>query len=122
NGLLDEQGNLDRFQREAAALAQLSSVQVDALCSVLDAGDASEFVPKLYRLMAASRQPDALAVALLAGEPGEPGALVTFAFELASYRLFMDRLLAGAESARDLAGAVENEQRAWLRGLLARFR
>jgi hypothetical protein len=119
NGLLDEQASPDRFQREAAALERLSASQVDALCSVLDAGDAGELVPKLCRLVAVSRQPDTLAAELLAREPE---ALVTFAFELASYRLFMDRLLAGTESARDTAGAVEHEQRAWLRSLITRFR
>jgi hypothetical protein len=122
NGLLDEQANLDRFQRESAALQRLSSTEVDALCSVLDAGDASKLVPKLHRLMIVNQQPDTLLARMLAEDPGGPGGLVTFAFELASFRLFMDRLLAGEESARDMASAVEHEQRAWLRGLNARFR
>jgi hypothetical protein len=119
NGLLDEQANLDRLEREHAALQQLDSNALDALCSVLDAGDAGELVPKLYRLALVGRQPDTLVTGMLAGDPG---ALVTFAFELASYRLFMDRLLAGNETPRDMAGAVEREQRAWLRRLIARFR
>jgi hypothetical protein len=34
----------------------------------------------------------------------------------------MARLLAGAGSPRDMADAVEREQRAWLRDLIARFR
>jgi hypothetical protein len=119
HGLLDEQADLDRFQREAAALDRLSSAEVEALCSVLGAGDAAELVPRLYRLAAARLQPGALVVPML---ERDPGALVTFTFELASYRMFMDRLLAGNEPARALADAVEREQRAWLRGLLARFR
>jgi hypothetical protein len=52
----------------------------------------------------------------------DPGALVTFTFELASYRLFMDRLLAGDASPRDMADAIERAQRDWLRSLIARFR
>jgi hypothetical protein len=51
--------------------------------------------PKLYRLATASLQPDAFVVEML---ERDPGALVTFTFELASYRLFMDRLLAGDAS------------------------
>lgn len=86
---------------------------------VLGAGDAGQLVSKLYRLAAASLQPDALVIPLLARDPA---ALVTFTFELASYRLFMDRLLAGNGSPRELAEAVEREQRNWLRGLIARFR
>lgn len=119
NGLLDEQANLDRFQREAAALDRLSSAQVETLCSVLGAGDAGELVPKLYRLATASLQPDTFVLQML---ERDPGALVTFAFELASYRLFMDRLLAGDGSPRELADAVEREQRGWLRSLITRFR
>lgn len=119
NGLLDEQASLDRFERELAALQRLGNSELDALCSVLDAGDAVELVPKLYQLTAARLQPDAFVPGMLAGDPG---ALVTFAFELASYRLFMDRLLAGDEAPRDMAGAVEREQRDWLRRLIARFR
>jgi hypothetical protein len=122
NGLpnyCDEQTGLARFQRESAALEQLSDRQVDALCSVLGAGDAGELVPKLYRLAAASLQPDAFAVEML---ERDPGALVTFTFELASYRLFMDRLLAGDASPRDMADAIESAQRDWLRSLIVRFR
>ena len=100
NGLLEEQANLDRFQRESTALERLSSAEVDALCSVLDAGDAGALVPKLYRLMIVNRQPDTLLARMLAEDPGGPGVLVTFALELASFRLFMDRLLAGEERAR----------------------
>lgn len=119
NGLLDEQADLDRFHREAAALERLSNAQVDALSSVLGAGDAAELVSKLYRLAAARLQPDPFVVQML---ERDPGALVTLMFELASYRLFMDRLLAGDESPRDMADAVEREQRGWLRSLIARFR
>jgi len=57
NGLpdcCDEQAGPARFLRESAALEQLNDAQVDALCSVLGAGDAGELVPKLYRLAAAS--------------------------------------------------------------------
>jgi hypothetical protein len=66
-----------------------------------------------------SLQPQALMSQLLAHDGG---ALVTFAFELASYRRFMDRLLAGDEPAHDLADAIEREQRTWLSGLISRFR
>jgi hypothetical protein len=119
NGLLDEQAGPARFQRESTALERLSSTQVDALCSVLGAGDAGELVPKLYRLAAASLQPGTFVVEML---ERDPGALVTFTFELASYRLFMDRLLAGGESPRDMAEAIERDQRGWLSSLIARFR
>ena len=119
NGLVDEQADSARYQREAAALEGLSNPQVDALCSVLGAGDACELVPKLYRLAAASLQPEAFASEMRAGDPG---ALVTFAFELVSYRLFMDRLLAGGGSPREVADAIEREQRGWLSSLIARFR
>ena len=122
NGLphhCDEQAGSARFQRESAALEKLSDRQVDALCSVLGAGDAAELVPKLYRLATASLQPDAFVAEML---ERDPGALVTFTFELASYRLFMDRLLAGDASPRDMADAIEHAQRGWLRSLVARFR
>jgi hypothetical protein len=119
NGLLDEQADPGRFQRETAALERLSNPEVDALCSVLGAGDASELVPKLYRLAAVSLQPEAFAVEMLARDPG---ALVTFVFELVSYRLFIDRLLAGGGSPREMADAIEREQRGWLSSLIARFR
>jgi hypothetical protein len=119
NALLDEQAGPARFQRESAALEKLSDAQVDALCSVLGAGDAGELVPKLYRLATAGLQPDAFVAELLGRDPG---ALVTFAFELASYRLFMDRLLAGDASPRDIADAIERDQRGWLSSLIARFR
>lgn len=119
NGLLDEQAGLERFEREVAALERLSNAQVDALSSVLGAGDAGELIPKLYRLAAVSLQPYTLVIQMLTRDPGE---LVTFTFELASYRLFMDRLLAGDESPREMADAVEREQRGWLRSLVARFR
>ena len=119
NALLDEQADLDRHEREAIALERLSSAEVEALSSVLGAGDAGELVSKLYRLAAASLQPDAPVAPLLARDPD---ALVTLTFELASYRLFMDRLLAGNGSPREMAEAVEREQRGWLRSLIARFR
>ena len=44
--LLDEQVDLEQFQREATALAGLSSTQVDALCSVLGAGDVVHVRPR----------------------------------------------------------------------------
>ena len=43
-------------------------------------------------------------------------------FELASYRPFMERLLAGDASPPDIADAIEHDQRGWLRSLIARFR
>lgn len=119
NGLPDEEVGQERYDLEAAALERLSSAEVEALSSVLGAGEAGQLVSKLYRLAAASLQPDALVIPLLAQDPG---ALFAFTFELASYRLFMDRLLAGNGSPRELAEAVEREQRGWLRGLIARFR
>jgi hypothetical protein len=119
NGPLDEQVGQDRYDREVDALEGLSNSEVEALSSVLGAGEGGELVSKLYRRAAASLQPDTLVIPLLAGDPG---ALFAFTFELASYRLFMDRLLAGNESPRELADAVEREQRAWLRRLIARFR
>jgi hypothetical protein len=119
NGLLGEQAHLDRLEREASALERLDTIHLDALSSVLDAGDAGVLVAKLHRLTTASRQPETVLAPML---DRDPGAAVVFAFELASYRLFMDRLLATAGPARDLADAVEREQRAWLRGLNARFR
>lgn len=118
-GLPDEQAEPDRYHQEVAALERLNSAEVEALSSVLGAGEAGELVSKLYRLAAASLQPDTLVIPLLAHDPG---ALVTLTFELASYRLFMDRLLAGNGSPRALADAVEREQRGWLRSLIARFR
>jgi hypothetical protein len=119
HGLLDEQTHLDRIERESGALEQLDNTHLDALSSVLDAGDAGVLVAKLHRLTLARRQLDAVLAPML---DRDPGAVVAFAFELASYRLFMDRLLAAAGSALDMADAVEREQRAWLRGLNARFR
>jgi hypothetical protein len=122
NGLpnyCDEQAGPARSQRESAALEKLSATQMEALCSVLGAGDAGELVPKLYRLAAASLQPDAFVVEML---ERDPGALVTFTFELASYRLFMDRLLAADASPRDMADAIEHAQRGWLSSLITRFR
>lgn len=118
-GLPDEQAEPDRYHQEFAALERLSSAEVEALSSVLGAGEAGELVSKLYRLAAASLQPDTLVVPLLAHAPG---TLVTLTFELASYRLFMDRLLAGNASPREIAEAIEREQRDWLRSLIARFR
>lgn len=119
HGLLDEQAHLDRLERESRALEQLDSNHLDALSSVLDAGDAGVLVAKLHRLTLARGQPDAVLAPML---DRDLGAVVAFAFELASYRMFMDRLLAAAGPARDLAAAVEREQRAWLRALNARFR
>lgn len=119
HGLLDEQAHLDRLERESEALERLDNPHLDALSSVLDAADAGALVAKLHRLTSASRQLDAVLAPML---DRDPGAAVTFAFELASYRMFMDRLLAAAGSARDMADAVEREQRAWLRSLNARFR
>lgn len=119
NGLLGEQADPTRFEREAAALERLTDAQVEALCAVIDAGSPSALVRKLQRLVAASLQPEVILARALAQEPG---AMVTFCFELVSYRAFMDMLLAGEQSARVIAEAIEREQRAWLRGLLARFR
>jgi hypothetical protein len=117
--LLDGQVDVEGSYRELAALAELSSTQVDVLCSVLGAKDRAELMPKLYGLAAASLHMGSLR----SEKPGrDPGTSVTFAFELASYRLFMGRRLAGAGSPRDIADAVEREQRAWVRGLIARFR
>ena len=119
HGLLDEQTHLDRIERESRALEQLDNAHLDALSSVLDAGDAGVLVAKLHRLTLARRQLDAVLEPML---DRDLGAVVAFAFELASYRMFMDRLLAASGSARDMADAVEREQRAWLRDLNARFR
>jgi hypothetical protein len=119
NGLLDEQADPTRFAREAAVLERLTEAQVEALRAVIDAGSTGALVHKLQRLIAATLQPEAILVQML---EQEPGALVTFCFELVSYRSFMDMLLAGEQSAHVIADAIARDQRAWLRGLLARFR
>jgi hypothetical protein len=119
NGLLAEQAGTTRFVREGAVLERLTEQQVEALRAVIDAGSTGALVHKLQRLMAASLQPEVFLARML---EQEPAALVTFCFELVSYRSFMDMLLAGEESARVIADAIARDQRAWLRGLLARFR
>lgn len=119
NGLLVEQASTTRFAREAVVLEQLTEQQVEALRAVIDAGSTGALVHKLQRLMAASLQPETILAQML---EQDPGAMVTFCFELVSYRSFMDMLLAGEQSARVIADAITREQRAWLSGLLARFR
>ena len=119
NGLLVEQAGATRFAREAVVLERLTEEQVEALRAVIDAGSSGALVHKLQRLMAASLQPEVILAQML---EQEPGAVVTFCFELVSYRSFMDKLLAGEASARVIADSIAREQRAWLSGLLARFR
>jgi hypothetical protein len=119
NGLFVEQAGPTRFAREAAVLERLTEEQVEALRAVIDAGSTGAMVHKLQRLMAASLQPEIILAQML---EQEPGAVVTFCFELVSYRSFMDKLLAGEASARVIADSITREQRAWLSGLLARFR
>lgn len=119
NGLLAEQADTTRFAREAAVLERLTEQQVEALRAVIDAGSTGALVHKLQRLMAASLQPESMLARML---EQEPGALVTFCFELVSYRSFMDKLLAGEASPRVIADSIEAEQRAWVSSLLARFR
>jgi hypothetical protein len=107
--------------REEDAIARLGEQEIDSFRSIIGAGDTADLLRKIVRFAAVSSEPGAALARLFRQDPG---AFVVMSFELASYRLFMDRLAAGGEGVRvkAIVDDIERCQRDWVADLVARFR